>query len=147
MLNTLEDMWEKAQEPSEVTLESITGPYGYNIFPFPKKEDLTADQRTSVTYNILDIKPPGSVTEQDILNKIITGKKHRITRSNTVNVMYASAGSAVIHPPEYFNLPRMLINVNHIEKRSSLGEADALEIHLWMDTPKRLFVCAYGRFR
>ena len=49
--------------------------------------------------------------------------------------MYASAGSAVIHPPEYFNLPRMLINVNHIEKRSSLGEADALEIHLWMDTP------------
>ena len=135
MLNTLEDMWEKAQEPSEVTLESITGPYGYNIFPFPKKENLTADQRTSGTYNILDVKPPGSVTEQDILNKIITGKKHRISSSNDVNVMYASAGSAVIHPPEYFNLPRMLINVNHIEKKSSLGEADALEIHLWIDTP------------
>ena len=47
------------------------------------------------------------------------------------------AGSTIlIHPPEYFNLHRMLIHVNHIEKRSSLGEADALEIHLWMDTPQ-----------
>ena len=136
MLNTLEDMWEKAQEPSNVTLESITGPYGYNIFPFPKEIELSGEKRTSVQFKILDIKPPGSITEQDILSKIITGKKHRITRSNPVNVMYASAGSAVIHPPEYFNLPRMLINVNHIEKRSSLGEADALEIHLWMDTPQ-----------
>ena len=136
MLNTLEDMWENALKPSNVTLESITGPYGYNLFPFPKETDSSGENRTVVPYKILDIKPPGSVTEQDILNKIITGKKHRITRSNAVNVMYASAGSAVIHPPEYFNLPRMLINVNHIEKRSSLGEADALEIHLWLDTPK-----------
>jgi sugar-specific transcriptional regulator TrmB len=135
MLNTLEDMWEKASEPSAVTLESITGPYGYNIFPFPKMEVLTAEAKSSVPFKILDLKPPGSVTEQDILNKIITGKKHRISQSNSVNVMYASAGSAVIHPPEYFNLPRMLVNVNHIEKKSSLGEADALEIHLWMDTP------------
>jgi hypothetical protein len=135
MLNNLEDMWEKAQMPSNVTLESITGPYGYNVFPFPKEIELSGEKRTSVTFNVLDIKPPGSVTEQEILNKIITGKKHKITPSNAVNVMYASAGSAVIHPPEYFNLPRMLINVNHIEKRSSLGEADALEIHLWIDTP------------
>jgi sugar-specific transcriptional regulator TrmB len=136
MLNTLEDTWNKAQEPSNVTLESITGPYGYNIFPFPKEIELSGEKRTSVQFKVLDIKPPGSITEQDILSKIITGKKHRITRSNSVNVMYASAGSAVIHPPEYFNLPRTLIHVNHIEKRSSLGEADALEVHLWMDTPK-----------
>jgi HTH-type transcriptional regulator, sugar sensing transcriptional regulator len=136
MLNTLEDMWAKAQEPSSVTLESITGPYGYNIFPFPKEIELSAEKRTSIQFKILDIKPPGSITEQDILAKIITGKKHRITKSNPVNVMYASAGSAVIHPPEYFNLPRMLVNVNHIEKRSSLGEADVLEIHLWLNTPQ-----------
>jgi sugar-specific transcriptional regulator TrmB len=135
MLDNLKDMWEKAQQPSNVTLESITGPYGYNQFPFPKEMKLSGEQRSSVPYKLLDIKPPGSITEQDILSKIITGKKHRITGSDSVNVMYSSAGSAVIHPPEYFNLPRMLINVNHIEKRSSLGEADALEIHLWMDTP------------
>lgn len=136
MLDNLEDMWEKAQKPSNVTLESITGPFGYNLFPFSKEMELGGEKRTSVPFKILDIKPPDSISEQYILNKIITGKKHRITRSSVVNVMYASAGSAVIHPPEYFNLPRMLINVNHIEKRSSLGEADALEIHLWMDTPK-----------
>ena len=136
MLDNLKDMWEKAQQPSNVTLESITGPYGYNQFPFPKEMKLSGEQRTSVPFKLLDIKPPGSITEQDILSKIITGKKHRITGPNSVNVMYASAGSAVIHPPEYFNLPRMLINVNHIEKRSSLGEAEALEIHLWIDTPE-----------
>ena len=34
MLNTLEDMWENAQKPSDVTLESITGPYGYNHISF-----------------------------------------------------------------------------------------------------------------
>ena len=136
ILSTLKEMWETSQRPSSVTLESITGPYGYNLFPFPQEKESNGENRTSIPYKILDIKPPGSVTEQDILRKIITGKKHRITRSNPVNVMYASAGSAVIHPPEYFNLPRMLINVNHIEKRSSLGEADALEIHLWMDTSK-----------
>ena len=78
MLNTLEDMWDKAQEPSNVTLESITGPYGYNIFPFPKEIELSGEKRTSVQFKILDIKPPGSITEQDILSKIITGKKHRI---------------------------------------------------------------------
>jgi HTH-type transcriptional regulator, sugar sensing transcriptional regulator len=136
ILENLKEMWETAQQPSNVTLESITGPYGYNQFPFPKEMKLIGEQRTSVPFNILDIKPPGSITEQDILNKILTGKKHRIKGPNSVNVMYASAGSAVIHPPEYFNLPRMLINVNHIEKRSSLGEAEALEIHLWLDTPK-----------
>jgi hypothetical protein len=123
MLDNLKDMWEKAQQPSNVTLESITGPYGYNQFPFPKEIRLSGEHGTSVPFKVLDIKPPGSITEQDILSKIITGKKHRITGPNSANVMYASAGSAVIHPPEYFNLPRMLINVNHIEKRSSLGEA------------------------
>jgi HTH-type transcriptional regulator, sugar sensing transcriptional regulator len=135
MLDNLKDMWEKAQQPSNVTLESITGPYGYNQFPFPKEMRLSGEQRTIVPFKLIDIKPPGSITEHDILSKILAGKKHRITGPNSVNVMYSSAGSAVIHPPEYFNLPRMLINVNHIEKRSSLGEADAIEIHLWMDTP------------
>ena len=37
MLDNLKDMWERAQQPSNVTLESITGPYGYNQFPFPKE--------------------------------------------------------------------------------------------------------------
>ena len=40
MLDNLKDMWEKAQQPSNVTLESITGPYGYNQFPFPKEMEI-----------------------------------------------------------------------------------------------------------
>ncbi len=96
MLSTLEDMWEKASEPSIITLESITGPHGYNLFPFSKEEDIDSARRTSAPFKVIDIKPPGSVTEQDILNKIITGKKHRITPSNAVNVMYASAARDLI---------------------------------------------------
>ena len=137
MKETLEERWKTAQEPSNVTLESISGPYGYNPFPFSDSVQIPKiDCRKNDYFKLLNVKPLAAITEKEILNKILSGKKYAITKTNKVNVMYASAASAIIHPPQHFNLPRMLINVNHIEKKSSLGEADVLEVHLWLDTPK-----------
>jgi sugar-specific transcriptional regulator TrmB len=122
MKETLDEMWKSAQKPSEVTLESISGPYGYSVFPTPNQaQKAKIESTTNYQFKVLNIKPAALTTEKDILNKILHGKKHAITKANKVNVMYASAASAVIHPPSNFNLPKMLINVNHIRKKIVTG--------------------------
>jgi len=142
MRHTLNDIWKNAQVPSANTLESITGPYGLPIFPLPRDNQFTK----ATNFPIVDVKPPGIMTEKDILNKITNAKKYPVKDpSKDLNVMYASAALGVIHPPDYFNLPDMLFIINHIEKQSSFGEADVLEVHLWLETPKdRAFVAAGG---
>jgi len=49
--------------------------------------------------------------------------------------MYATGALALIHPPKTFNLPDMLIRINHIDKRSTFGAEDLLVVYLWLETP------------
>jgi hypothetical protein len=49
--------------------------------------------------------------------------------------MYASGGSAIVHPPKSFNLPDLLFQIHHIDKSSGFGQADAITVFLWMQTP------------
>jgi len=49
--------------------------------------------------------------------------------------VYASQAIAIIHPPDFFNLPPMLIRVHHNEKHSTFGEEDVITINLWLETP------------
>jgi len=135
---TLDNIWKTSQSVSAVTLESITGPTGPMHFPF-FKNPLMHPQVI-----VLDKKPPGVITEKDILNKIVNAKKHQVKDlAKDLNVMYATGASAVIHPPDDFGLPDLLFFVHHIEKQSSLGAADVLEVHLWLETPEgyRFVVC------
>ena len=48
--------------------------------------------------------------------------------------MYGSRAQAIIHPPECFKLPDMIIDVFHMEKQTSLGEEEALNVYLRLKT-------------
>ncbi len=128
----LDEIWRNAQTPSAVTFESMVGPYEPPVVPVPKDEL----QAKIVDGKIIDIKPPGTITEREVMNKIIHAQKIPAKDSTKeVSRMYASMGIAVIHPPDYLNLPKMLIRVGKIEKQSTFGAEDALTIYLWQETP------------
>lgn len=77
-----------------------------------------------------------SITEQQVLNKIIKGKKYPSNWPNDPLRFYGSTANAIIHPPKSFNLPDLLIRMNHFNKQSSFGAADILHINLGLETPK-----------
>ena len=62
-----------------------------------------------------------------------------------LHIMYSSGGSAIVHPPESFNLPDLMFEIQHIDKNSGLGQADAITVFLWLDTPNgKMFVPVGG---
>jgi sugar-specific transcriptional regulator TrmB len=133
MKTALNDIWRTAQTPSTVTLESMVGPYGPPVVPIPKDEL----QAKIIDAKIIDIKPPGTITEKGVLDKITHAEKIMAKDpAKDISRMYASIATAAIHPPDYFNLPEMLIHVEKIEKQSTFGAEDALTIYLWLETPR-----------
>lgn len=132
MKTALNDIWNNAQKPLTPKLESITGLHGYPIFPLPKK-----DLRSKLIYKVIDFKPPGTITEEDVLNKIIHGKRYIVKDpSKDIHRTYGSCAFAVIHPPDKFNLPNMLIEAHKRDKKSSYREGEDITFHLWLDTSK-----------
>ncbi len=130
----LNDLWETSQAPSTVTLESIVGPNGPAVFPIPANDQLN---KFHGNITVVDVKPPGAITEKDLLNKIINAQRI-ITKNPAKDVSrrYASMGLAVIHPPDRFNLPDMMIEAVHVDKQSSFGPGDYMVVFLWLETPK-----------
>jgi sugar-specific transcriptional regulator TrmB len=133
MKTALNDIWKRAQAPSTIRLKSGLGPLGPAVIPFPEK----AFRRRGSAVTIVDFKPPGTITEKDVLNKIIWARKFPAKDpSSGVSRLYASGGRAVIHPPGFFNLPDMIISATHAEKQSTFGGGDYLMIFLSQKTPK-----------
>jgi hypothetical protein len=132
MKTALNDIWKKAQTPS-TKLKSGLGAYGPAVIPFPEK----SLRRRGSDVNIIDFKPPGTITEKEVLNKIINARKFPVRHaSKGVSRLYASGGRAVIHPPDYFNLPDMIISATHAEKQSTFGGGDYIMVFLWQKTLK-----------
>jgi len=133
--NTLNDVWKNARTPSSATLESILVPYGPTQTPLPKNILPTREKTSDAT--ITDVKLLGAKAEKDILNKVLNAQKTRAKNPpNGIERMYATVATAIIHPPDHFNLPDMMIFVQKKEKQSTFGEEDALIIFLWLETPK-----------
>lgn len=133
MKTTLNDIWKNARTPSAVTLEAIIGPYGPSLNPFIDDAALSKTSRVKIT----DIKPLGTITEKEVLDRIIHADKIVAKDpAKDVSRMYGSIGTVIVHPPNYFNLPKMLINVAKIEKQSTFGAEDALTIFLWLRAGK-----------
>jgi sugar-specific transcriptional regulator TrmB len=134
----LNDIWKNAYKPSAVPLGSIlkhTGPTGTAITPVSRR---VRDYVKKVVADVeMDNEVPSATSEKDVLNKIIHAKEYPSEKSSTGMVrMYATVGIAVIHPPDYFNLPDVIFMIFHIEKPSELGEEDAIMIYLQLETPK-----------
>ncbi len=105
------------------------GPFGslYPLVPDPSKK---AEHEI---IEILDDDPQRKLTEQDVVHEIIMAK--RKTGESQVGKLYSSQATAVIHSPDFFNLPPFLIRVHHIEKQSTFGEQGIIMINLWRETP------------
>jgi sugar-specific transcriptional regulator TrmB len=135
MKKMFEDVWKNAYSPSPVTLEAILersrAPQGT---PF-------SDRKTSYLKNVsgLSFKDWKLKTsaEKDVLNKLISSKKfmRENLQKNTLR-MHGSMGSAVVHPPDFFNLPDTLFTIFHVEKHSSFGEEDSMLISIRRETKK-----------
>jgi sugar-specific transcriptional regulator TrmB len=132
MKTALNDIWRSAQTPSTVTLESIIGPYGPPVVPLPR-DDL---QSKLWEAKIIDYRPPGTISEREVVNKIIGAQKIPIKDPfKGLSKGYGSSGMAVIHLPGQFNLPDMAIQVWKHDKQSSFGEEDTIIVYFWLETP------------
>jgi hypothetical protein len=132
MKNALNDIWRSAQPPSIITLESIIGPYGPPVVPLPK-DDL---QSKLWEAKIIDYRPPGTISEREVVNKIIRAQKIPTKDPfKDLSKGYGSTGMAVIHLPAQFNLPDMAIQAWKHDKQSSFGEEDTIIVYFWLETP------------
>jgi hypothetical protein len=110
---------------------AIRGPGPHGTF-----HPLPADPAKKGDYPVIEIvddDPSGKLTEQDVLYQIVNAQKNP-PKSQLCRV-YASQAIAIIHPPDFFNLPPMLIRVHHVEKHSTFGAEEVLMINLWLETP------------
>jgi sugar-specific transcriptional regulator TrmB len=131
----LKDIWKNAYKPSAITLESILENAGPEMAPFSKR--VTNYLKKTDAYAGMDDKPPRKLSEKDVLNKIIHAEEYPIeSSSKVIDRMYATVGLAVIHPPNSFNLPDMVVMIFDVEKQSRLGEEDAMMIYLQLETPR-----------
>jgi len=145
----LNEKWRNANPSSADSLKSLgtdircvtlfpgaisgTGPYGA-FKPLPP-----ADQAKKDAYSIIEIvdeDPEGKLKEQDVLDEIINAHRSPTKKEHSLRKVYSSQAIAIIHPPDFFKLPPMLIRVHHVEKISTSGEEEnVIMVNLWLETP------------
>ena len=135
MLNSI---WKNAQPPSVITLDAIKSTVTPSVNRLPDRTVRRVFKKIEGTTFVEEEKPLRQLTEKDVLNKIIDARKLAVKgiTSKDVIIRYSSSGQAVIHPPDYLNLPDMLIGINHFEKHHPFGTEDAIMVFLWRKTQK-----------
>jgi len=124
MKAALNGIWKHAQPPSSDTLET-TVLFGSPTLPFPENNLIT-----KCNPGIFEVKPPGALSEKDVVNKIINAKKLVVQNpAKDASRMYASVAVALIHPPVSFELPDLVIQAFHVDKSSSFGAEDYLVVY------------------
>ncbi len=134
----LDDIWRNSRAPSSITLKSIIkSPKGeMNHF----SQDSYTLSRPNSPYRKMIIpftEKPRMITEKEVLKKIHNAKKNQVKNLlKDEAVFYGSRAAVVIHPPDYLNLPEMIISVSHWNEKSSFGAENWLTIHLSLDSQK-----------
>ena len=130
----LNNIWQNACIPSASTVESII---------FPKESSSDSDSSSSAMRNFRKIltleievdNKTGKLAEKDVLNKILKATTSKSKPQKEKEMLFASTGQAIIHPPKYFNLPDIMLHAWHVDNHSSHGGNDSLVIHMWQDLP------------
>jgi sugar-specific transcriptional regulator TrmB len=135
-----DDIWKNARTPSSITLQSLirTAPQPANPnSAIPVSSRKIMKLKSNIKLINKDKNQLKRLTEKDVLKRFLYSQKEPAKNSSKSRItMYASTGQAIIHPPKKFNLPDMLLQILHIDKKSSFGAEDALVISLWLDTAK-----------
>ena len=132
----LENLWNNSLPLSKITLDSLL-----------EKQAITPNDVTDQDYTfskpdspyrkmiISYTEKPGSIKEQEVLKKFNLGKKFSIKDIQSDKaVFYGCRGATLIHPPNFFNLPEMIINVSHWNENSSYGSENWMVINLLTKT-------------
>jgi hypothetical protein len=53
-----------------------------------------------------------------------------------VSAGYGSFAVGLVHLPDRFNLPDMLIQAYRFDKQSSLGAGETIVVYLWLESPE-----------
>ncbi len=70
-------------------------------------------------------------------NEFVDGKKEFAEFAlGQMMVARRSTGHAVVHPPAYFEMRDIVIEIHHYRQQSTFGEGNTLEIYLHLDSPK-----------
>jgi sugar-specific transcriptional regulator TrmB len=133
MSNIINEIWKDAQPSSSALPESMK-PYG--LMPPP-----LSNNHWKVVKNVIVSEEKSGVAEKDILNKIISANK---TLAGEKRIMFATAALAIVHPPDKFNLPDLMFQINQVEKQSIFGRGDSLLLYLWLETPEGYFFVPSG---
>ena len=149
MKTMLNEIWKNANPPSTDNLQSIfgTGIRSHSAYfpgairspgpsgtfqPLPPADP--TKRGTYAAIEVVDEDPLGNLKEQDVLNEIVHAQKASPKKAPSLCKIYSSQAIAVIHPPDFFQLPPMLIRVHHVEKHSTFGAEDVILINLWLET-------------
>lgn len=134
--NMLNSIWKNAYAPSAITLEAITKIDVSEVGSLSDTEMTGATKKINGLRFVKDEKPLRKLTEKTLLNKFINAKRIPVKDLSKEPVtFYCSAGQAVIHPPDSFNLPHLLFHIFHLNKKSSFGAEDAMIIMSRHETP------------
>ncbi len=130
----LENIWQNSINPSHLALESIIDP----IESITRSKPASKKPSSEVIYDYLLSKPviyqtsPGELTEKEVIKEILSQEES--TNSKKSIKCYCKIGLAAINPPIHLNLPKLLIQITQIDKKSSFGAEDRLVFHLWKET-------------
>jgi sugar-specific transcriptional regulator TrmB len=143
----LDEIWKHSNSPSANSLKSIfgagvlsqsssftpgairaPGPEG-RLYPIPPDP---ATEKKYPVIEIVDDDPFRRLREQDVLNEIMCGQKNPPKKK--MWKVFSSQAIAIINPPDFFNLPSMLIRAHHFDKHSTFGQEDVIMISLWLKT-------------
>jgi sugar-specific transcriptional regulator TrmB len=147
--NILQSIWLNSSAPSAITIESVlghpptyTGAFASKIRHFKVYRDGKPSTfrrfppALSPDVNVVDEKETDMITEKEVINRIVKTNREMINDSFPNRIIACcSIGFALVHPPSHFSLPDILIEVMHIDKKSTFGAEDALMIYFWLDTP------------
>jgi sugar-specific transcriptional regulator TrmB len=133
----LNDLWRSGSIPSAFASEHIIKPTipaatNFSEHKMPCSKIVKPHEESFLG----DKKKTEAITEKDVLNKILNAKKYPPNWPKNPIRFYGSTATAFVHPPSSFNLPEMMIVVNHWNKQSSFGAGDLLHIFLSLETSK-----------
>jgi hypothetical protein len=139
----LEEIWKNSIAPSKVTFEEITKQTVPSNPPVPYGE-LTGSKKNGPYQKSLakleEIFQQRPI--EYVLNKIVNAKTNSIHDIlSEPNYAFGSMASAVVHSPNSFEIPDMIIGAYHWNKQATFGEEDWLFIQLLLETSKgKVFV-------
>jgi HTH-type transcriptional regulator, sugar sensing transcriptional regulator len=133
----LDDIWKNAHVQSAVTMETIIKPPTPIAPPVSDEEYAISRKDSSWKKMLIDVKEKGGeITEEYVLNKLVNAKKTSAKNPlKDIVRLYGSSTTAVIQPPNNFNLPSMIIMGFICNKQSSFGAEDWFQIYLMLETP------------